>query len=260
MFHLSAFFESIAASQTDNDTSAILGQGDFVTAANHFAVPEDRRLAMAYASGLGIIQAKLDAPIFRQTFAQPAHLRPVNRALLPPSNVRLADFRRRMPLIRRDEEIRLLVTTDGTAGPNNYYGGIWMHDGNFAVSDGPTQIVRATGATTVVAGAWTLVSPTYQDQLPQGQYEIVGFEAIGATIIFARIVFVGGQQWRPGVIGMQNEGQQAMPVFFGVNQGWDPIGLGSYGKFSTVYMPAFEVMCNAADTAQTFFLHVRKVA
>jgi hypothetical protein len=255
MQHLVAYFESLAASLTDSDQAAELGQGDFVTNAHH-VLPQDRWLVAAYNSGLGNTQARIDAPSLRQV--APVQIRPLTRALLPPTDPNIADYRRRPIRLTRDEEIRILVTTDATVGPNNTYTGLWTHDGNFSVSEGPEYIIRATGTTTLVAGDFTLVALTYQDQLPRGSYDIVGFEALGATAIFSRIVSVGSQIWRAGTLGQLNEGTRTWLGFYGPSQGLDNYGMGSFGQFSTVFMPSVEYLANAADTAQTVFLRCRK--
>ena len=257
MHKLIAYRESVAASQNDNDDAAVLGQGDFVTNAHH-VLPKDEHCVGAYSSGLGITQAQIDVPDLRDV--SPIHVRPVNRTLLPAADYNFWDVRRKPIKIRTNQEIRMLTTTDGTAGPNNQHHGLIIHDLNFNVGQGDPYVIRATGVTTLVAGAWTLVQLTYDDQIKPGVYEIVGVEVLSATGIFFRVVFVGETYWRPGGICLQNEGQKPITIFYPPSQGMDGMGLGSWGRFQNIYLPNIEVLANAADTAQTVFFHCRKVA
>lgn len=257
MHHLLAYFESTAASQTDSDIAAVLGQTDFVSNA-HQVLPDDRWLVMGHASGLGLVQARIDVPDLRQVAL--LQMRPIQKALLPFTDPNVADWRRRPLRIRKDQEIRMLQTTDGTAGPNNNYAGLWFHDGNFSVGEGPEYVIRATGTTTLVAGAWTQVALTYQDQLPPGKYDIVGMEVMSATGVYSRVILPGANMWRPGILCMQNESQRNYWPFYGPSTGLGDVGLGSFGQFSNIYLPTVEILANAADTAEIVYFRCRKIA
>lgn len=257
MQHLLAYRESVAASATDLDLDALAGPGDFVTN-GHQVLPEDRWLIAAYASGLGLTQMRINPPQLREV--APVQIRPLSKALLPPNDPNVCDFRRRPVRIRANQEIQILTTTDATAGPNVEYTLLWFSDGNFSVNTGIGEyIIRATGAATLVAGVWTFVTLTYQDQLPPGQYEIIGAEYFGTTAVAARLVFVGNQIWKPGFMGSADPGNRLWEAFYGPSQGIDGMGMGSYGVFSNIYLPSVECLANAADTVQTFFFRVRKL-
>lgn len=257
MFKLVAYRESVAASQTDNDDAAIQGQGDFVTNAHH-AFDRDVNVVGAYASGIGRTRARIDVPDLRDVSA--FHIRPLNRVLLPATDYNFCDLRRRPVRIRRNQEVRILTTTDATAGPNNQHTGLIVHDLNWAIPEGDPYIIRATGTTTLVAGAWTLVTLTFDDALKPGRYAIVGAEVLCATGIFFRLSFIGDTYWRPGGICLQDEGQRPYYAFMSPSQGIDGIGMGKWGEFENIFLPTVEILANAADTAETVFFHIRRIA
>src|SRR5438552_8863087 len=78
--------------------------------------------------------------------------------------------------------------------------GVWLSDGTHQHVSGPLiHGARATSSTTLTANAWTACSLTFDNQLPVGDYVVVGMEAFSATGVLARVA-VSGSGWRMGVI------------------------------------------------------------
>lgn len=139
------------------------------------------------------------------------------------------------------------------AAPQIQWGLVWFTDGVVAPANGPAFTIRATGATALVAQAWTLVPLTFSENLPRGRYQVVGMRAQSTNLVAARLVFAGtGSQgpWRPGVLGSNSDSHLDHPAFrYG-----PPPDFGSFGEFEDTSPPAIECLATAADAAETFYL------
>ncbi len=126
-----------------------------------------------------------------------------------------------------------------------------------AMPTGEIIQIRATGTTTLTAGAWTLAAMTLDQELPSGRYALVGFVPMGVSPVAARVV-IPGQGYRPG-----------MPALIGtlendsLNADFSTMKKLMYynmGEFANTNVPSFEFLASAGDTAQTVYLFVVKVA
>lgn len=210
----------------------------------HFMPQKDMFIQAAYAGAASINRARFISPTFRQITTP--WIRPVNAAIVPTDEANFANYLANPLRIRGLEELQL----EGTQTS----GGAAVIVGVACVSSGPLTptpagdifTMRGTGTTTVTAGAWSLVTVTWQDTLPTGLYAVVGCNFIGTTCIAGRLVFE--EQWeRAGGLG-QSLATGAGPRWF------DKGGLGIWGRFNANRMPSVEFLCNAADTAQEIYL------
>lgn len=249
MFTTLAYRESIDTGAAYGDINAVPGTAEYVQN-NHHVLRDDLWLLAAYAGSAGMSRARIVSPSLR--IVAPPQVRPINQSLLPPTDPNVADYRN-MPIRLRGREEIAFEAEEATAGAEVVYGILFAGDGNFNVPRGVPYIIRGTGTTTAVVGTWTNVLITYDDLLPAGEYEVIGFEAQGATLVAARLVFPLQSLLRPGTIGQATAGGRTWRPFIDGN-------LGSLGKFVTTALPSAEVLCNAADTAQTFWLKCIKVA
>lgn len=254
MFNLLAFFEAIT---TSGEINAVTGTNEYVQNNRH-VLRENGNLIAAYASGATATRARILAPSLR--IVAPPQIRPLNVALLPAADPNMADYRREPVRLMAREEISIEIFN---TGPENTYGLLWVAElgHRFSLPAGQPYVIRATGATTAVASAWTNVPLTYDEQLPAGEYEIVGMEVIGTTCVAARLIFPGQNLYRPGVLGQATAGGRGYAsANAGLGLGFIDGGFGTFGRFVTTALPSVEVMCNAADTAQTVFFKCIKVA
>lgn len=129
---------------------------------------------------------------------------------------------------------------------------LWIGDGPQAAVTGEIYTVRATSATTLSPYAWTNGALTFSQVLPAGSYQVVGMHATSATLIAARLVFVGGT-WRPGCPGTD------LPVDTGVNV-FRRGNSGIWGEFRHDQPPTVDFLATGADTAETVWLDIIKVA
>ena len=177
-------------------------------------------------------------------------LSPVNvttaAAVIPASPQRVID-RRSSPLaLVIGEQLNLEIIANPAVAQRQ--GGIvWLADGPIVELAGKIFTVRATSATAAVVGAWTNVAVTFDEDLPRGRYQLVGMKALSSGMIAARAVFVGGQGWRPGVLGNTNVNDLESPIF---RHG----GMGVFGEFEDIEPPTMDVHATTADATQEFYL------
>ena len=216
----------------------------------HFMPQRNWLLQAAYFGAAGPNRARFITPTFRQITTP--WIRPVNTDIVPANVVGAADYRANPLMFRALEEIQLegMQTTGGAA----------VVVGIAAVSkepivpapQGDIYTLRGTGATTVTAGAWSLITVTWQDTLPAGRYALVGGTFIGATAIAGRCI-LEEQVDRPGWLG--NAAADNVGSTIGLKG-----GLGVWGQFTGNRFPNVEMLCNAADTAQEIYLDLIKIA
>lgn len=215
----------------------------------HFLPQIDYFVQYAYFGAAGAQRARLITPSFRQTTTP--WIRPVQLSIVPLDEPNMADYRGAPLRLRALEEVQLEATqSTGGAAVVAAIAGISKLPMTPAPS-GDIFTMRGTGTTTLVAGAWTLATITWQDTLPAGKYACVGFEYIGVTAISARLVFE--EQWeRPGTLGAGLVSSSGLPIF---RKG----GLGIWGYFNANRMPNVECLANAADTAEEVYLDLVRV-
>jgi hypothetical protein len=128
---------------------------------------------------------------------------------------------------------------------------IWLMDKLEPLPAGNIFTVRATGTTTLVANAWTNGTLTFSQQLPEGDYAVVGMYAQSAGLQAARLVRPG-YAWRPGCPGSDADGDVSPPRF---RNG----GLGTWLTFNHRNPPSVDYLSNVADTAETVNLDLIKI-
>lgn len=247
MFHTVAWVRSSDATANLDQTPVADGIMAIVNA--HFQPQQDMYIGWARHNGVTQLRARLTSAFIRQV--SPIFIRPIDAALLPATNVRSANWLRNPVRIKALEEL-IVESTNSAAGPNNVttVAGLFLSPPAPA-PQGDIYSMRGTGATTVVADAWSLCTITWADSLPAGRYACVGFAAIGTTAKAARLIF-DDQYWRPGCVGGAAEATIGDEIF---RNG----AMGSWGFFNANRMPGVEFLCNAADTAQTVYMDFIRV-
>lgn len=156
------------------------------------------------------------------------------------------------------EVIRFQAAEDG-AGAQSAYGLAWLKPPGDLPAIPPGEVIqaRATGTTTLVADEWTTVAVTLEQELPAGRYELVGFIPMGVSVIAARVA-IPGLPNRPGVPGLIGATEN---VSLNANlRLLDPVQNYAMGNFANTAIPQFEYLAAAADTAQTIYLKLVKIA
>lgn len=197
--------------------------------------------------------ARLEAPSLLRKSRQ--YISPVNGNndgdVEPGSPPAVMDMRENPLRLRSTEDIQALVDSD-TTSPAFQWLLMLFSDGSIVKPSGEMFTIRATAAVTLVAGQWTQGQMTFQDNLPAGKYAVVGLSAIAAGLVAARLVFRGGEGWRPGCLGRDSESDLEHPMFrYG--------GLGVWGEFSHNAEPGIEFLSISADTAEVVLLDLIQV-
>lgn len=245
MHHTLAWRASIADATADVDVTPV--PDSIMTVSNaHFLPQQNRSLLYAYFGGAGVNRAKIITPTFRQVTTP--WIRPVGLAIVPGAQPLIADYRANPLILRALEEVQLagMQTTGGAAVVVGIAG--IAQQPIATVPGGQIYTMRGTGATTLVAGAWSLVTMTWQDVLPNGDYGVVGMQYIGTTALAARCI-MEEQVERPGCVATGLVTSRPHPMF-------QLGGLGIWGRFNGNRMPNIECLANAADTAQEIYLDI----
>ena len=256
MFTTVAFLRSVDAAAALTNLLPVTDQHVF-TSGNDLRVPAANQL-VAVAGGVGSGSTgilRIDAPSLLDLTR--LYINPVNGRndgnVEPDTPQAVHDLRGNPIPLAVDEAINAVIQSDTTAAAIQW-AILWLADGPVApVGQGEIITVRATGATALVASAWTLVDPiTFADALPVGNYAVVGLRAQSTGLIAARLVFRGGL-WRPGVLGVDTENDLQWPGFRSGQ-------MGVFGEFHSTTPPAVECLSVSADGAETFFFDLVKVS
>jgi hypothetical protein len=147
---------------------------------------------------------------------------------------------------------RLGAESDGNPAAAQYQSVlVWFCDAVPAPVQGEIFCVRATGATALVANAWTDSALAFDEDLPRGRYAIVGMRALSAGCIAARL-FLPGARWRPGCLGVVLQQDLGSPIF--------RLGqLGSWGEFEDTDTVTGQFLSISADATQQVYLDLMQV-
>jgi len=235
--HLCAFGESIdpagalvnIAGITDD---AVLVNGDDIR------VPTELPWFLggsALISATTPIQAQFQSPSLRQVAN--IDIDPVATGLVfdDPAEIAIQPM---SPLpLNGDEALNFLANTN-PAGAEIHYGLAWLGDGAIQPVVGEIYSVRAMASLVGVALSWVSSELTFAQDLPVGNYEIVGMRCREAGMVAARLSF-RGQAFRPGVPG-------AVAINDVVGDMFRYGKMGSFGIFHTNTPPLLEVIAAAA--------------
>jgi hypothetical protein len=197
------------------------------------------KYACATATGTA---ARVISPSLRKT--NPLHIAPVEMAIIPTDNPAL-DWHPEspVPLIEGEPisvEMANMAATIGTAG-------LFLSDGPIAKVNGDIRTVLATCLFTPIASTWVLGALAFADNLPLGNYRVVGARVVFATGVLFRFVPLGAIH-RPGGICAQLASDAD---FKEQRKG----GLGEWFTFDPNTPPGIEILCSSAPgagTAQVF--------
>lgn len=242
-FHTAAYFASLGA-VTDADVPVISDDILPQTNSHHFP-SRDMKLICAYVSGVTLVRAKIVTPKTRQYGFQ--YIEPVNAALLPATDPAFTSWYDFPFMLNKEEEVAVQAT-ESAVGPNNIYAVIWVADQLEPVAPGDAFWIRVTSSTAAVASAWTTLTSTFDVNLPQGLYDVVGLRHESTNSIAARLIFEN-QYLRPGVLG---------GVDSSFKQPWEfrTHKLGRFGSFRTNSLPRIQVLANAADASHVWYMQV----
>lgn len=247
MFHLAANY--VAIGQTADTDVVAIADSVLNIQNSHFVLPQPMDLWAAFLSSLTMTRGKITFPSISQYGG--TWIRPQSNALLPPTDPNVADYRRSPFRIPAFEEIRVLATSGLACMTEAAYALLVLGAGVTPVPPGNIWTIRGTSTTAGVAKTWTGITMTWDNQLPDGRYAVIGSNLVSATGIAHRLIF-NGQVWRPGGLSFATAGLRTHEMFI---KG----GLGVWGYFQPIFYPNVEVLDNATGNAHTLFLDCVKV-
>ena len=251
MWTMAGYYESIDPQGALANIAAITDD-HVTTQADDIRVPRDLEnligTAVVIDDAVATVQARYRAPSLR-TVAELDVEPIVDGAKVfgnPPEGFL---FPRNPVPLRGDESLRLEINSNPGAAAI-HYGLVLFADGPVEPVSGRIYRARATASIALSVGVWVGGNLTFDQVLPQGEYQVLGMRARGTNLLAARLNFVGGI-WRPGCFAVNTFGDRDASLF---RSG----GLGVWGTFNHTTPPTIECLGDT-DTAQVFILDLIKV-
>lgn len=249
MWHTAAYAQAIATGQTNVTLNALADNVFRIGSQNGFVLQEDMMLLMALADPLNGTGFRLNSPKFAQY--GPIQIAPLQAAQKTADGILTASWPYRAPTFRNQEEVYATVDTGGTASGTEYLVASYSN-GVDPYPAGEELIFKLTSTTAAVSGAWTLLTYTFGQTLPEGVYALLASEHFSTNSIAHRWTF-WNQFYRPGFPSVNTQSERQWP-------GIRDYRMGLAGQFSNVTPPNLEVLCNGTDNSHTIFMRAIKVA
>ena len=246
---LIAWYQSVDQGGASADIDAVPDETLF-TSGDIVRVPDEIAMALgavALSAQTTVTSAQLQSPSLR-TLAN-LDIEPFINAVVFGSPPAVDWFGGNPVVLRGNESLTFNTNTDaGSAGA--IYGLIWLGDGAAAPLNAESFTVRVTATASLSVGLWVNSNLTFTQDLPFGQYQVVGMRARGTNLVAARLVFPGGR-WRPGVPAVNAIGDEDFkPLRHGMS--------GVLGEFDSNQPPTIDCL-GVTDSAQTILLDLIKV-
>ena len=245
-FHFAAYGESIGNTANDDMNAAL---DEVITRRNSHLIFTDRFDLLA-VQGIGALLGRARFGNAQLTQLGSNHIWPVEVSATQADDPAVMDFRDAPMELPQNEELTIEITNTGV-GPTITSAGLWLGSPNWT-QNFPAFLQRfKTRATAVVAAGttttWTaLAEPTFERDLLNGVYAVVGANVVAANALFFRLRFpdqqpYAGKQLRPG--GLVQNAANLAP--------WPPQmgGFGEWGRFHTFSPPEIQVYGDAAGGA-----------
>lgn len=131
------------------------------------------------------------------------------------------------------------------------YGIAILTDAKIAPASGVTFSMRATSAAALVARTFVNAPLVFDQNLPVGNYDIIGMRAQGTGLVAARLVFIGPSSiTRPGVPAQLGPSSEMVPMFRNGQAGL-------FGTFYSLTPPSVDCLGDTG-TAQQFIFDLVK--
>lgn len=248
-FTLIAFSESIDAGGIYANIAAVKDQ-TLKTAGDYIYVPIQNLvigvLAMIGASGS---VARINSPSLRRT--NPYYVNPPVLGIVPSEGRDDVYFPQNPLVLTTNEPVETNIIADPAAA-EQVTTLLWIADQPPQPVSGAVYTVRATITLAQLAGAWAFSELTFLDELPTGDYALVGARCVAAGGVGFRFVPIGYSE-RPGGVVAQTVGNR------------DPYGqrmgsLGEWFSFNTVQPPGVEMISSVAVGSATYNIYLDVIA
>lgn len=246
-------YESMTNGVTYQEVNGVLDQSMTLDAASRFAAPGAWQVMAGYVMGINLTAARINAPSMRSLILPEIYpSSPV--ADVPTIGVGPIIMERYGPRFA-PQEYFIVEISRGGADAQPVMWGLWIGPDITAPALGPAYTAVATASPTIVAGSWVLASLSFNQTLPAGRYQVIGLGVVCNDCTFARLVFPGLSQYRPGVVVQDAYGD------FPWGQRFRYGGMGSFGEFVHNAPPAMEFLGDTAGAeSAVVYLDLIKVA
>lgn len=236
-WHLACF----AGAKTDSTANeAIPAPADAVLTplgTTRYLIPTDMEIFGAFAANDTITRARIATESLR-TLGLP-EIYPLNVVAEPTLPLSI-DWRLNDPIrVKRNDSLSV-ECSNGASTADFAWAGLYLRTQKYGVPAGPVTTVSGTSANTLVANAWTAAGITLDQNLPVGDYAVVGMKVVCADAWAARLIFPAGQGMRPGT--MTGETVAGYEYQDQARHG----KLGEWGRFHSVNIPQLEVLGHTA--------------
>lgn len=243
MFHLAAFYASVLQNATYQQLLAVSDGALSQNAANQYIAWNNLKILGSFVQGVTTNRAQIQAPSLRN-LAYPEHYPVVQAAITTiPDNFAYQTYGEDGPRLLMNEAFGVYASENNT-GASPTVAGLMIGTGIVPAPPGPRITLVCTTTITLVAQQWALGVLAFGTQLPAGTFSVVGMEVICDAANFARLLFPGGTNLRPGVVVQETYGKK----------NWrDSFRYGRFGEFGTFVFntpPQVEIF-GAAAGAQT---------
>lgn len=236
-WHFAGFAGAIVAS-TNNQ--AVPAPADAVLTplgTTRYLIPTDMECFGAFAAQDFITRARIVTESLR-TLGLP-EIYPLNVVLEPTLPLGI-DWRLSDPIkLKRNDSLSIEMSVGATLTAFGW-AGAWLRTQKYGVPAGPVTTVSGTATITLVANSWAAGGITFDQNLPVGDYSVVGMKVVCADAWAARLIFPAGQGMRPGC--MTGETVSGYEYQDQARHG----KLGEWGRFHSVNVPQLEVLGHTA--------------
>lgn len=203
------------------------------------------KIGAIYVFGPNITRARVVAPSLGSFGAY--EVAPVDLAANPPTLPNIINlFANPYELV--STEFVTVEASEDAVGASRMTALLWYTDGQIDKPTGEIVTVRATGATALVAGAWSSVALAFATNLPAGRFACVGARVQTTTgVAFRFVPSESGGKARPGGVCSSALNENIDGLF---RRGT----LGTWFEFDNDTPPTVEVLATAADAAETVWL------
>lgn len=251
MFTLVAFYSSVANGVTYSALTAASDQSMTIDSGGRLQSPGDWKIIAAHAVVPNGTAARINAPSLRSLILPEIYPITVGTAVAALDGP--IQYMSRGPNLVNAEGIQPEISRAG-AGAGDCYAGLWIAPSWTPARSGKAFTLVATSAITTVKGQWVLGALTLAQTLPAGRYAIVGMGCTCTGGLYARLVYPGVAQFRPGVTCQGTVGDKPWTQDFRMGMGPD------FGEFVFNAQPGVEVFATAAAAVTaTVYLDLVKI-
>lgn len=253
--HLAGWLEDIDAAGAFVNLAALVDQRLF-TQGDDIRVPSLNTVFAAAGGADAVVQPRMRLTSPTLDAIVRYEISPLNSqdaAAVEPDSPQKVDDMRGAPMHLGVDEILNVELLNNPAAVQDQWALVWFADQvPSPVSGGRPFTVRMTGTATLVVNVWNTVVMVLDDNLPPGNYQVIGLRPDSLGCVAGRLVFRTGEFWRPGALGVDTVLDLQHPMF---RHG----AMGVLGEFPFTQLPAVEFLSVIADTVETVHLDLIRV-